>query len=586
MDAGAAPTPPANHLSTPAARARPASSSATASSNRPRDGPKSKRGSHRNSWVSRVFGFLKTKLGIGSTAVAPVQAAAASAAAVQKKKKGRPKKKRRRVTPKAEQDHANILAALDHVEKATRNRQGHVLTRVENRILIHGVAKELIERLPDPTVDTAEVSVMDMAVRLTAAKTGYSKVAVQRAWDGYDPSLLDGTKEGRKAADKTLLNEWDEYLKRRRHEERIFRSVKKDEYPLIEKVVTACIAKFANHCTTAKIQQALEMPVEPDPPAPVPAAAPAAAVAAAGAEAKNGNDEPAAGGAAPVERPVNTAAPADFQGVNNGWGVGRRVLTGRHLRLFLSKNLGFEYDTHNNVIKPMTEKRRRRIRKYLVEYHQALLDVAAGTHVLVFMDESYVHEGHAKVSHFHKKKDGRSVVEQDARGRRLIISHAITMDGLLIKRNHAADLPTWKEDRELTHLWWEDNNCAVDTLETSELVYPAGLKALKEEGLMHQDAMPTRGDYHANMYVLFLLCGPAPQGEKEPNKNSFVTLHRDLNLPFAPRTRPIVSRPPASTRALHTRCPRRFFLLGWRPPLDTHTHTHTHTGMGKCSCCG
>jgi len=70
-----------------------------------------------------------------------------------------------------------------------------------------------------------------------------------------------------------------------------------------------------------------------------------------------------------------------------------------------------------------------RIRQFILEYAQAIMDEMNGKAVIVYMDESFIHAHHAhKMGWFHKSS--RDVIGDDD-GKRLIILHAMTDHGLL-----------------------------------------------------------------------------------------------------------------------------------------------------------
>ena len=77
------------------------------------------------------------------------------------------------------------------------------------------------------------------------------------------------------------------------------------------------------------------------------------------------------------------------------------------------------------------------IQKYIYKYAKALKQQEDGTHVIVYMDESYVHSHHCTTSFWHKYSNFLSAnyVRGDNRGKRLIIMHAMTKYGLLAVEN-------------------------------------------------------------------------------------------------------------------------------------------------------
>ena len=133
-------------------------------------------------------------------------------------------------------------------------------------------------------------------------------------------------------------------------------------------------------------------------------------------------------------------------------------------------------------------------RTYLKDYATALEKERAGTHVCVYLDESYLHQYHASAFSWIKCgfKDGNHINRGQSSGKRLIMLHAITKDGPLVTRyppgatdsegNNVAGQPlvdfTWGKGR------------SKDITQTSK----AGLTC---ETLW--TASQHTGDYHDNM---------------------------------------------------------------------------------------
>jgi transposase len=87
-----------------------------------------------------------------------------------------------------------------------------------------------------------------------------------------------------------------------------------------------------------------------------------------------------------------------------------------------------------------------RIRQFILEYAGALLEEEAGTAVIVYVDESYIHAHHAgKKGWFHPSD--RDVIGDD-NGTRLIILHAMTENGLLAVPDTIAS--NWLNEPALT----------------------------------------------------------------------------------------------------------------------------------------
>jgi hypothetical protein len=109
------------------------------------------------------------------------------------------------------------------------------------------------------------------------------------------------------------------------------------------------------------------------------------------------------------------------------------------------KRLGYRYGKLRKQML-LTRTRKLRIRKFLMDYARAKKLEAAGTHIIVNMDESFVHTRHARTMGYHLGReaegivnnaflhntdDGRQGESTDSRGQRLIFLHAMTKDGLL-----------------------------------------------------------------------------------------------------------------------------------------------------------
>lgn len=83
--------------------------------------------------------------------------------------------------------------------------------------------------------------------------------------------------------------------------------------------------------------------------------------------------------------------------------------------------------------------RKERIRTYLLEYSEALRlqeegDDDGNEYVIVYIDESYVHQRHTTGFTWGKKTEPRIIRTGGGKGLRIIILHAITKDGLLFQK--------------------------------------------------------------------------------------------------------------------------------------------------------
>ncbi|CAN0169096.1 unnamed protein product [Ascophyllum nodosum] len=94
---------------------------------------------------------------------------------------------------------------------------------------------------------------------------------------------------------------------------------------------------------------------------------------------------------------------------------------------------------------PLDEKRLTRIRMFLAEMDRAKRAEDAGEAVVVYMDESFVHQAHASVySYFLADKNGEvdsAFGRTTGKGQRMIIVHAITKWGPLVTRVPVSDFP-------------------------------------------------------------------------------------------------------------------------------------------------
>jgi hypothetical protein len=87
-----------------------------------------------------------------------------------------------------------------------------------------------------------------------------------------------------------------------------------------------------------------------------------------------------------------------------------------------------------------------RIRQFILEYAAALAEEEAGTAVIVYVDESYIHAHHASKKGWFQIND-RDVIGDDD-GTRLIILHAMTDSGLLAVPDTVAS--NWLSEPALT----------------------------------------------------------------------------------------------------------------------------------------
>jgi transposase len=93
--------------------------------------------------------------------------------------------------------------------------------------------------------------------------------------------------------------------------------------------------------------------------------------------------------------------------------------------------LGYQYGKKHFVNQPSSY-RNALIRSYIYKYAKALQEQEDGTAIIVYMDESYVHAHHCSTKlWFSFSSPTRNDVRGDNRGKRIIIMHAMTKDGML-----------------------------------------------------------------------------------------------------------------------------------------------------------
>ena len=96
--------------------------------------------------------------------------------------------------------------------------------------------------------------------------------------------------------------------------------------------------------------------------------------------------------------------------------------------------LGYTFDDKTWIGALTPQFRDARIRSYIWQYTGALRLVRAGTHIIVYLDESYIHSGHQMKKGWHPTvgpyKNNETQGDADT-GKRLIILHAMTDDGML-----------------------------------------------------------------------------------------------------------------------------------------------------------
>ena len=102
--------------------------------------------------------------------------------------------------------------------------------------------------------------------------------------------------------------------------------------------------------------------------------------------------------------------------------------------------LGYKYGKSRNVGKMTKQARSKRVRLFLQQYSEALQKQKEGEYVIVYTDESYVHTSHhSRRIWFRVDSEEKNEVERSVgRGKRLILLHAMSKDGLLRKGDAVA----------------------------------------------------------------------------------------------------------------------------------------------------
>ena len=97
-------------------------------------------------------------------------------------------------------------------------------------------------------------------------------------------------------------------------------------------------------------------------------------------------------------------------------------------------DLGYAWDDKTWIGALTPGERDRRVRSFIWHYAGALQLVRCGKHIIVYLDESYIHTGHQMKKGWHPTKGPykNNETQGDAdTGKRLIILHAMTADGML-----------------------------------------------------------------------------------------------------------------------------------------------------------
>ena len=151
------------------------------------------------------------------------------------------------------------------------------------------------------------------------------------------------------------------------------------------------------------------------------------------------------------------------------------------------KKLGLTYRATKPRKRTLQSYRLTMIRDYLIKLNDYYDRIRAGEDlVLVFMDESYVHNTHASRNSFVPEKENH-INRSVSKGRRLVILHAITDKGPLTERD--------SDGKPVSDLVWKNDNCSSQT------------KKANEPGKINCEtlwvAQCRTGDYHDNMNSAF-----------------------------------------------------------------------------------
>ena len=93
--------------------------------------------------------------------------------------------------------------------------------------------------------------------------------------------------------------------------------------------------------------------------------------------------------------------------------------------------LGYQYGK-KHFVNQTRSYRNALIRSYIYKYAAALKEQEDGSAIIVFMDESYIHAHHCSQFLWHSLSSAtKNEVRGDNKGKRIIIMHAMTKDGLL-----------------------------------------------------------------------------------------------------------------------------------------------------------
>ena len=102
--------------------------------------------------------------------------------------------------------------------------------------------------------------------------------------------------------------------------------------------------------------------------------------------------------------------------------------------------MGYQYKTAKVIGKLNDQSRCTRIRTFVIQYNLAVQMQLNGNSIIVYTDESYVNTGYGVKMTWINESVSSTIVRPRPTGKRLVILHAITSDGLLAGAQHTAEL--------------------------------------------------------------------------------------------------------------------------------------------------
>ena len=160
-----------------------------------------------------------------------------------------------------------------------------------------------------------------------------------------------------------------------------------------------------------------------------------------------------------------------------------------------------------------------RIRQFILEYAAALTEEEAGTAVIVYVDESYIHAHHANKKGWFQLHD-RDVIGDD-NGTRLIILHAMTDNGLLAAPGEVAS--NWLSEPALTaELVFEE--VLEDGQDDSD--YHNTMTGAKFVAWLRNRLLPTFAELHPRKKMYLVLDNA---GYHKPRDETWISSSKALN---------------------------------------------------------